>query len=91
VPFEDHVRRRRKKQNPVAENRNTPLRKTATPTGTSVTENRNIRGHPTVAENRNISSSTTTSASLVPEKHTRKSLMQYVADVINEQLHELDR
>jgi hypothetical protein len=24
------------------------------------------------------------------ERHTRKSLMQYVANVINEQLHELD-
>jgi hypothetical protein len=122
VPFEDHVRPRRKKQIPVTENRNTPLRKTVTPllrktvtpTGTSVAENRNIRGHPTVAENRNISSLTTCTPSIVApdtvpsmcdgdlalpppanaspgdERHTRKSLMQYVANVINEQLHELD-
>jgi hypothetical protein len=51
-PFMDTPRPRRKKQNPVAENRNTPLRKTATPTlrksatpqGTSVAENRNMVG-----------------------------------------------
>jgi hypothetical protein len=62
--FKDVVRRRRKKQNPVAENRNTllrktatpPLRKTATPPARSVAENRNMVGHPPVAENRNISS-----------------------------------
>ena len=50
--FKDCVSRRRrpKTQNPVAENRNTPLRKTATPalrktatpSGTSVAENRNM-------------------------------------------------
>jgi hypothetical protein len=53
-----------RKQNPVAENRNTllrktatlPLRKTATPFGTSVAESRNMVDPPTVAENRNISS-----------------------------------
>jgi hypothetical protein len=51
-PFTDAPRPRRKKQNPVAESRNTPLRKTATPalrktatpTGTSVAENRNMDG-----------------------------------------------
>jgi hypothetical protein len=53
TPFKDAIRPR-KKQNPVTENRNTPLRnsvtlalrKTVTPRGTSVTENRNIRPHP---------------------------------------------
>src|SRR5262245_14662991 len=67
TPFEDTVRRRRKKQNPVTENRNTPLRKPVTPTlrksvtsnGTSVTENRNISDRPTVKENRKITSLTT--------------------------------
>jgi DNA-binding transcriptional MocR family regulator len=64
--FKDCVSRRRrpKTQNPVAENRNTPLRKTATPalrktatpSGTSVAENRNMVEPPSVAENRNISS-----------------------------------
>jgi DNA-binding transcriptional MocR family regulator len=63
--FKDCVSRRRrpKTQNPVAENRNTPLRKTATPAlrktgtpfGTSVAENRNMVEPPSVAENRNIS------------------------------------
>src|SRR5262249_40834756 len=52
TPFKDAPRRRRKKQNPVAESRNTPLRKSATPplrktatlTGTSVAESRNMGG-----------------------------------------------
>jgi hypothetical protein len=64
--FKDCVNRGRRprKQNPVAENRNTLLRKTATPAlretvtlfGTSVAENRNMVEPPTVAVFRNISS-----------------------------------
>ena len=54
----------RKKQNPVAENRNAPLRKTVTPLlrktatlkGTSVAESRNIQPTHRVAVFRNISS-----------------------------------
>jgi hypothetical protein len=53
-----------KKQNPVAESRNTPLRKAATPPlrkaatldGQSVAESRNIETPQNVAESRNISS-----------------------------------
>jgi hypothetical protein len=62
-PFEDR-KRHRKKQDPVAETRNGPLRKTATPllrkTATlhppTVAESRNIQATPIVAESRNISS-----------------------------------
>ena len=64
--FKDCVNRGRRprKQNPVAENRNTLLRKTATPAlrktatpfGTSVAENRNMVEPHSVAEKRNISS-----------------------------------
>src|SRR5262249_30828602 len=64
-PFKDTAQsREKKKQNPVTEIRNTPLRKPVTPTlrkyvtpnGTSVTKNRNISDGPTVMENRNITS-----------------------------------
>jgi hypothetical protein len=52
TPFKNKICPRRK-QNPVTENRNTPLRKTVTPalrktvtlSGTSITENRNIEKH----------------------------------------------
>jgi hypothetical protein len=62
--FKDTGRRRRRKQNPVAGIRNTPLRKTATPSlrktatpsGTSVAESRNMDKHPPVTVFRNISS-----------------------------------
>jgi hypothetical protein len=67
TPFKDAVRRRSKKQNPVTEIRNAPLRKpvtpplrkSVTPIGTSVTENRHISDRLTVTENRNITSLTT--------------------------------
>jgi hypothetical protein len=60
-PFIDR-KRHRKKQNPVAESRNGPLRKTAapslrfsaTPCPPTVAESRNIQAPPTVAESRNI-------------------------------------
>jgi hypothetical protein len=63
TPFQDKIRRR-KKQNPVTESRNTPLRKAVTPplrkavtpNGTSVTESRNMDDPPPVTESRNISS-----------------------------------
>jgi hypothetical protein len=66
-PFRDAVQPRFKKQNPVAENRNAPLRKAATPVlrktetvaGTSVAENRNMVATEGVAESRNISRVTT--------------------------------
>jgi hypothetical protein len=64
--FKDCVSRRRrpKEQNPVPESRNTLLRnpvtpvfrKTVTPSGTSVPENRNMVEAHSVPENRNISS-----------------------------------